>query len=228
MSYDATERLKNHFDEMLGKSAPRASFIEILRLTRLIIEQNGLRKKYPVLTLYCDWVQHTNIHKNSQAWDILESVNDALVAHSGNPDFLVTDVSRAFSLTELRREMKDLYTRKRIRTDILDSLGNWKDGFLGALFDDLCNRPIEFQDDIATNLKAPGRAVFDRMIKRATLTLSGMPLTPMAIFVSHSSATNPGARPQMTWNIRLIKAPKTMTVTGLFVFSETLSDFSSP
>lgn len=231
MNFDPAERLRTHFGRILGKQCFSLELIEILRLTRLIIEQQKWSKHYQTLSLYCNWVQHGKIDRHPQAWSVLEKINDILADHgSGDVSVVIREISRAFGLSLLRQEMLLLFLSKSIQTDIIDSLSNWR-GFLGGLLDDLSHRPIRLPDKVDTMKNGLGREVFDRMVNRAGRAGWRADLIPRAVYITNRSnaAGEPGRPAGFYWNIRLIEQGINYAeMNGLLEFTETGNDFGRP
>ena len=57
MPFDPNSRLKLYMERIIGKPCTEPEIIEVLRLTRQVIEKIQGRSEYPHLSLYCDWVR---------------------------------------------------------------------------------------------------------------------------------------------------------------------------
>ena len=163
-----------HFKRIQGKQFFSPEIIEILRLTRLIIEEEKWTKRYPTLSFYCDWAQAVDdrVHRrvlrhreidpdpHPHALVILEKINDILIDLGGDTSSVIREISRAFGFAALRQEMLTVFKSKSVPTDIVDSMSNWT-GFLGAVLDDFSHRPIRLPVDIETKGRGEAKAVFN-------------------------------------------------------------------
>jgi hypothetical protein len=228
-NFDPAAQLRGHVERMLirGQCFP-PDMIEILRLTRLIIKQENWRKQYPTLSLYCDWVQHEEIDRNAHACVILEKINEILVdLGDGDISAINREISRAFHLVPLRQEMLLLFMSKSIRTDIVDSLSNWR-GFLGAVLDDISRRPLRMPDN------ADSKAAFDRMVNRNKSKGIRIDAVPRALYIINRSneAGEPGRPPGFYWHVRLIEqgdhGEYYAALDGALLYTETGADFARP
>jgi hypothetical protein len=231
MNFDPAERLRTHFGRILGGQCFSPELVEILRLTRLLIEQEKWAKQYPTLSLYCDWVQHGELDRHPHTWVVLEKINDILV-DKGHADVsaVIREISRAFGLAPLRQEMLWVFMSKSIQTDIVDSLSNWR-GFLGAVLDDLSQRPIRLPDNVGTMRKGQSKEVFDRMVNRNKSAGRRADLVPRALYITNRSNEPgvPGRPAGFYWHVRLIEQGiHYAELDGLLEFTETRADFTRP
>jgi hypothetical protein len=229
--FDPAERLRMHFGRILGKQCFSPEPLEILRLTRLIIEQERWAEQYPTLSLYCNWVQHEKIDRRPEAWFILEKINDILVDQGdSDPSAVIREISRAFGLAPLRQQMLWLFMSKSIQTDIIDALSNWR-GFLGAVLDDLSHRPIRLPDNVETMRKGLSKAVFDRMVDRNRNVGRRTDLVPRTVYITNRSkeAGEPGRPAGFYWHVHLFEqGVHCVELNGLLEFTETRDDFVRP
>lgn len=121
MPFDPSARLKVYMARIIDKPCTEPEIIEILRLTRQVIEHTQGRYEYPHLSLYCDWVQHIEIDRHPQGFSILEFINDVIIRHWSSTGGLVEDVSRTLGLGPLRQEMLLLFMSTEVPTAIVDS-----------------------------------------------------------------------------------------------------------
>jgi hypothetical protein len=132
MPFDANARLKLYIERIIDKKCTEAEIIEILHLIIHVLEKDRVQKEYPHLSLYCDWVQHTEIDRHPRGLTILEFMNDIIISHWSSSGGLVEEVSRTLGLSQLRQEILMLFMSKEIPTAIVDSLSNWR-MFVGVL-----------------------------------------------------------------------------------------------
>jgi hypothetical protein len=140
--FDPAGRLRQHVQELIGRPLRSAELIEVMRLLRLVVEQEKLRDSHPHVALYCDWLLHGEIERHEIAINILKQMHMALVGYDQTHD--TSGVSRALSLAQLRAEMLLVFIKQNVSTDLLDSFTNWKT-FSGALLQDLRDRPLRFR-----------------------------------------------------------------------------------
>jgi hypothetical protein len=68
-------KLRDHVADLIARSHPsRAYLIEVMRLTRLVLEKDKLASTYPHVSLYCDWVMHGEIDRHRRVIDLLEQM----------------------------------------------------------------------------------------------------------------------------------------------------------
>ncbi|WP_316230781.1 hypothetical protein [Bradyrhizobium sp. SZCCHNR1051] len=139
--YNPATRLKDHTRSMANRNCHRSEVLEVLRLSRLVLEHDRSALQFPHLSLYCDWFVHGAIDRKPLGSKILELVNDAIRKHWENSDGLVTGISRCLSLAELRHEMIIFLITCGAVTDVADSFTNWN-VFVSLLLEDLLDRPI--------------------------------------------------------------------------------------
>jgi len=137
--FDAAGRLREHVHGLIGRPLRSAELVEVMRLLRLVMEQEQLRNSHPHIALYCDWLLHAEIDRHEIAIDILKKMHIALVAYDQTHN--TSGVSSALSLAQLRAEMLLVFIKQNVSTDLLDSFANWKT-FSGALLQDLRDRPL--------------------------------------------------------------------------------------
>jgi hypothetical protein len=159
-AYDPARRLREHVDRLIGRECSSSDLLEIMRLTRLLVEHQKSRPSYPHVALYCDWVQHGSIDRHETAWKIIELMHEAVAQHDNG--LSIVAVSEALSLAQLRQEMLVLFLSNSVRTEILDSYQNWR-SFVGILLQDLCHRPLALPDVPRKKDEKSIRALIKRM-----------------------------------------------------------------
>src|SRR5947209_17359365 len=126
MTFDAGNRLKVHINQIIDVPSKSSDIIEVMRLTRQVIEQDEGRSLYPHLSLYCDWVQHVEIDRHKHGFLVLERINDITLRHWADTKGFVPAVSAALGIGPLRQELLLLFMSKGIQTVLFDRLSNWK------------------------------------------------------------------------------------------------------
>ena len=229
MKYDSTNRLASHVNSILT-GCSRADVIEIMRLSRLVIEQRNVAHQYPVLSLYCDWAQHTEIDRHPGAFAMLARIDGVLVVYAHHdPSIVIHEISKAFALAQLREEFVKLFLVSGANTLLFDSLSNWCQ-FVGILLNDLADRPVRFPKGIESkSKKSQVRAIFDGMVKRRATAGQRADLVTKSLSIdNHSDETDPRRPPPgFYWQIRsLEQSPEHyMELTGQMQLTEGREQF---
>jgi hypothetical protein len=226
MAFDPSARLKLYMERIIDKKCTDPEIIELLRLTRHVIEKDQVRSEYPHLSLYCDWVQHIEIDRHPQGLAILEVMNEIIVRHWADSGGLVEEVSRAIGLGLLRQEMLMLFMSKEIPTAIVDSLSNWR-MFAGILLNDVCQKPIR-----VTNASRPAhRRILDRMqVRWKDVAIEGVG-PPRALFIEAQPEDEDGTPAGYYWNIEIcarLTGNDHFLLRGAIHFTESRKDFLRP
>jgi hypothetical protein len=129
-----------HVQGLAGRPLANAELIEVMRLLRLLVEQQKLRDSHPPVALYCDWLLHGEIDRHEIAIEILKKMHMALVAYDQTHN--TSGVSSALSLAQLRAEILLIFIKQSVSTNLMDSFANWNT-FSGALLQDLRDRPLQ-------------------------------------------------------------------------------------
>ena len=142
--FDPADRLRKHAQSLVGRPLGTADLIEVMRLLRLVLEQEKLRGSHPHAALYCDWLLHGEIDRHEIAIDILSKMHVVMVDWDRTHD--TAAIARAMNLAQLRAEMVVIFAGHQIPTDLLDSFSNWKT-FLRVLLQDLSQRPLKLPNE---------------------------------------------------------------------------------
>lgn len=230
MKYDAVAPLARRVKQLRkeGRVAD-GEILDTIRLTRLVLENKGLRSTYPTLTLYCDWLQHTEIDRHPSVWNLIESI-DQVFTRDPDDGTLVDDIQRinsAFSLGPLRHELIELYKSIGISSFLFTSLRNWQ-AVLSCLLADLVNRPLRFP--APPRLKS-ATAVYERIASRhrARGTDPSRMVTSVRISDLRNQEGTPGRPPGFYFNIRLREQSDShyAELNGVLTGTETRADFES-
>ena len=155
--YDAWSKLKRYVDRLIGEQS-HADVLNTLRQLRFVLEQDqALKLAHPTLSLYCDWAQHVRLDRNEHGWAVLERL-DALITGNSQQNIQAA-VQQALQLGQLQTELGDLFTQVGASSRLVTEQGNWV-GFLIVLLNDLCDRPIVWQDPKSKK----AQAVYNRMM----------------------------------------------------------------
>ncbi|MEH6436675.1 hypothetical protein [Massilia sp. DD77] len=203
MNYDPAARLARHVESLKKEGSVRHSeFIEILRLARLILEKGDLARTYPTLKLYCDWIVHSGLDKNSGGYAVLQAADAVVVSHlCGHDGSMVEEVSRALSVGALHAELIQLSKANGIDTAVFDIFENWFN-FCHVLFIELLDRAIMFPEDVETNKSARGRKEFQKMLQHRATRGVRTDQVVMMLYLSHIQP-DPNMHDGIYWNLRL-------------------------
>jgi len=188
-----------------------------------------------MLSLYCDWLQHVELDRNSAAWTILEMVDRAVVDHGSTEQgmkVIFREISDAFGLPALRQEFIHLFQAKGIKTDIFESFGNWR-RFLLLLLDDLSHRPLSLPAGVESDKQTKAHAVFERMTRYRKASGRRPDMLTRRLHVTNRSSEpgETGRPPGMYWHIQSLLDSGGVyraELNGMFELSEQLSDFRGP
>jgi hypothetical protein len=235
MGFDPSQQLSQHVVRILGATSSQSDSIDLLRKTRLLLERDRSRAQYPMLSLYCDWVQHAEIDRNSEAWTVLEMVDRAVVDHGSTEEGMKAvfrAISDAFGLPALRQEFIHLFQAKAISTDIFESFSNWR-RFLLLLLDDLSHRPLSLPAAVESDKKTKPYAVFERMTRYRQASGRRPDMLTRRLYVTNRSNEpgEPGRPPGIYWHLQSALDSGGVyraELNGMFELSEQPSDFRGP
>jgi hypothetical protein len=101
----------------------------LFALARKLIERvpSAARGTYSLLNFYCDWTLHSEIDRSEAGAKILARLHEIIADHLKKADnsTLITDLSRALSLSEVRGELNSLIARYAGGTDAI-STATWR------------------------------------------------------------------------------------------------------
>ena len=158
-----------HEDVMLG----------LMVSIRKVLEESNTTKLYPVLSLYCHWLQHSNMNKNNNGFKLLEKIDSAFLHSShNNPEEHQKSFEHSFGSAELRRQMRAFFQSHGLSSAVTDSYSNWS-YFLLFLCRELTNVELAFPPRVQassipgfntagfTKIEAEAYKVRQRIEKRA-------------------------------------------------------------
>jgi hypothetical protein len=222
MPFDPANRLRDHVKGLIDRSSSPADLIEVMRLTRLLLEQQKVTQTYPHVSLYCDWLLHTEINRHALALGILERMGQAIAKYDEAGD--VSAVSRALNLAQLRREMIILFLAHNIPTDLQDSFANWN-AFSGLLLSDLCERPIKIPKMRGRKAQRLVEQTVARM--KAEAAKIGQNIWPKALFISADKEKG-----VLNWSLEYeapdLRGATSVRVQSALQMTEKLTDFERP
>ena len=112
---------------------------------RKLLDREHERDQFPIIRFYCDWTVHISKDRNqADIEDIMKSFNDGI----NNPEGVIS----FFSLSELRKEMSDLFRTYGLKAELCQDDNNWKhfvDVFIQVLADQPIMNPINSISSIA-------------------------------------------------------------------------------
>src|SRR5207253_2441883 len=83
--FDASNHLTQHIKQLMSaRTVSQADLIDILRRCRLMLDQNKTKSSYPVLSLYCNWLQHDEIDRHPTGFEILEKIDRLSITHGSD------------------------------------------------------------------------------------------------------------------------------------------------
>lgn len=166
MNYDAAHRLREFVDSLMQRGECREHEIaEIVSRARQLIERGNLKKTYPTIKMYGDWIAHVGLNQNSYGHEILQALDKFVVdGFNGVLPNLEEMVSKTLGLRLLRFELKRIFAANSIDTVFFDNFKNWF-AFCNALVSEVLHKPITFPDDIESNPKARGHGIYRKMLK---------------------------------------------------------------
>lgn len=180
------------------------------------LENNNLKKEYPVTNFYCDWCLHVRLNR-AQAEAVLRKIVAAIYL-PGEPN---DNINEALSLQILRNELITILRGAALSELICSSHSRWL-SFVFAIVENVLDKPLTWSD----TQKSPARIVkveLHRLGLQAHSALdseftSTFGITPHTIF----------------WHIDLLKDPEspqrmskasTFSVVGPLVLPERRSAF---
>lgn len=139
--------LKSYLDNVVKIGRMESSGIhKIMSDIRGILESKNLNSAFPVLRLYCDWMNHEVLDRPRNL-RVLEDISKAVNANLTDSSHLVRDVNRCLNLSQLREEMKTVLEQHGINSLIVSTDRNWKE-ILKTLISELLERKISAEGGI--------------------------------------------------------------------------------
>ena len=134
---------------------------KILVDVRKILEATNLKKTYPTVALYCNWLLHQELSFKVH-WPILERASKAIEkCCDDDTGQIVKELSNCFNINEFRNEIVDLFVFFKIDTSIFTIEENWRP-FFSCLLQRLISQPISVGDKIFGN---DGSTTYERARK---------------------------------------------------------------
>lgn len=212
MNYDPVARLAAH-TKKLNQSPGPLHWLELLRLTRLLMEYKEISSHYPVLTVYCHWMLHANLDRTIEALKILQLANDSLRDAAANNDIdkMQENMSASFRLGELRSQLSALLKEFEIDTSWLKR--GWPK-FLNALLDDLSDRPIAFREGVQMGEGGPGKSIFEAIVTADAGKPDVWPFHVVSLHISRVEHSVLGRPAGHYWNAVFLQQEKRISLNG--------------
>lgn len=115
--------------------------------------------------MYCDWTLHPKLSRSASAFQIIESIADAILKHPNAPNSpgFFDDITKAFHFDEFRADCIRVLTQFAIPETLFSNQVIW-DKFLVCMISILLERPLEFPD--STKLTKIAAPICDRIQKK--------------------------------------------------------------
>lgn len=118
----------------------------VLSQFRQHIESLDIKENYRVLMFYCNWNLHFELDKGI-VQDFLQDISEVICDEtSGHP---ADRISEILSMTQLRKEIRDILGKGGIEAGIFEIDNNWK-SFTELMFPFLLNKPLRRKRTINT------------------------------------------------------------------------------
>jgi len=141
--------------------------VALFVVTRELLESKGIKQKFPRVNMYCNWMVHTKLSRESAVFEMLESATSRLIEHgASNPNDVLLNVSELFFVDELRDQLAKLFHEYGLSTVFFEDARNWN-GIFSAVLDNLENKPIEYPDKVKLNGKGVANKHYTRAYKKA-------------------------------------------------------------
>lgn len=134
----------------------KADITHVMAQFRLIIEEDKLQAKYAYLSLYCDWILHTEISRSKTAYRMLESLTDCFINSYKDPDnskWINDAVIEGFALHKLLENIMEIGQEFKIAASAkFTQLNNWTH-FAFLVLDILVGKPLTFPNPLTSSAK---------------------------------------------------------------------------
>lgn len=109
-----------------------------MSLFRNHLEELNIKKSYPTLRLFCDWILHPSLGRSSQ--EFLEKISAVINdGNSGHP----SDRFAEILLRELLSDIRSLLKTANFESDIFQTHADWK-LFVGLMMPFLIRKPLKW------------------------------------------------------------------------------------
>lgn len=146
----------------------------------------------PLLRLFCDWVVHVEITKNSTAVALVERLANVIYrVHESRGQSkddsrrpIMDEFEAEISFAKLRNDFRSLHSAYRlVERPFFDSFSQWN-RFVSSLLSELTEKPLGLPWNVADlSGKSKVRQAFDRMSGRGMTFEDGTPFVPSQLLV---------------------------------------------
>ncbi len=191
----------------------KSDAINLMSQLRVCLETESLKNQYPYLTMYCDWTVHPQLSRSAPAFQIIESIADALVDHPNAPDSpgFFDDITKAFHFDKFRADCIKALKQFGIPETFCSNQVIW-DRFLVLLISILLERPLEFPD--SKKLTRIAEPIYHRIQKKWVGTFKNTLGIRKVSFINGTGEHNG----TVLWKLELILNPtcpsKSATLQG--------------
>ncbi|WP_157271038.1 hypothetical protein [Azohydromonas aeria] len=222
MTYDPLTPLKRELSQLAkGGKTTKAEILNLFRLIRLILEAKRLRPRFPMCAMYCDWLQHAELGRNSGALILIEKIDSIFCVAPSNANFDVElrTILDALGLVTLRQELLMLFVEFSVPTFLLTGMSNWYT-VVSVVLEDLVGRPLLLSVPPTSKF---GMGVLSRVTdrRRSAGIDEYRHVYKVVISDERSKATEPGRPPGFYFNIFLSPSePDRIQVNGYWSAQE--------
>ncbi len=137
------EDLATRLSEIADAGATSSSVIALMVSLRRVIEDTHTQHTYRLAWLFCTWSVHTTMDRNKAIIDVLDGINDIIVAISQySVSGVVTEaISQKIRIDDLRSEIIDICRNGGIDSSPIENGPIW-DSIRHCLLDILCDIPL--------------------------------------------------------------------------------------
>lgn len=196
-----------------GDELTKSDVINLMSQLRICLETDNLRRQYPYLTMYCDWTVHPQLSRSALAFQVIESIADAIINNPNAPNTLAffDDITKAFLFEELRTDCIKVSTHYGTPGKFCTNNDIWN-AFLEFLISILIERPLAFPE--STILPKNVAPIYNRIQRKWILAFKNTIGIKKVSFVL-GTGEHEG---KVLWNVELIPGltciPKSATLRG--------------
>jgi hypothetical protein len=135
-----------------GKPLEDCLGLYIFATIRCFLEQNALKDKYPVISLFSDWMVHPKLDRNKIGKKVVENIVGVL-RNNGIPfEQKSQEINRKIGYIVLQKELSDFFQCHGLDLLMLEG-DNWKFTF-GQIARLITSKPIDLKDHELAHFKA--------------------------------------------------------------------------
>lgn len=134
----------------------------LFKHVRELIEHTGAGPEYPLLNFYCNCLVHVEMDRRLWLAEFFEIINSAFQDNFKEcGDALISSISKAFSLIELRHELIDFLSINKIQGNCFARDDVWY-AVLVMIVRDLIGKNIKFPSSLKVKVKEIKKRMKDR------------------------------------------------------------------